>query len=99
MSDPLRPMDCSPPSSWPMEFSRQEYWTDLPFPNLGDLPDPGIKPTSPALAGGFFATVPRGKHNLSSSSIADCLLIHSGINHCVSAMCWDCAGCLRDTSR
>ena len=40
----------------PLEFSRQEYWTDLPFPNLGDLPDPGIKPTSPALAGGFFAT-------------------------------------------
>ena len=38
-------------------FSRQEYWSGLPCPRPGDLPDPGIKPmslTSPALAGGFF---------------------------------------------
>ena len=38
-------------------FSRQEYWSGLPFPPPGDLPDPGIEPsslTSPALAGGFF---------------------------------------------
>ena len=32
-----------------MEFSRQEYWSGLPFPSPGDLPDPGIKPRSPAL--------------------------------------------------
>ena len=32
-----------------MEFSRQEYWSGLPFPSAGDLPDPGIKPGSPAL--------------------------------------------------
>ena len=32
-----------------MEFSRQEYWSGLPFPSPGDLPDPGIKPASPAL--------------------------------------------------
>ena len=40
-----------------MEFSRQEYWSGLPFPPPGDLPDPEIKPASPispALAGGFF---------------------------------------------
>ena len=40
-----------------MEFSRQEYYSGLPFPPLEDLPDPGIKPrslTSPALAGEFF---------------------------------------------
>ena len=36
-----------------MKFSRQEYWTGLLFPIPGDLPDPSIKPTSPALAGGF----------------------------------------------
>ena len=30
----------------PMGFSRQEYWSDLPFPSPGDLPNPGIKPTS-----------------------------------------------------
>ena len=35
-------------------FPRQEYWSGLPFPSLGDLPDPGIKPQSPALASGFF---------------------------------------------
>ena len=32
-----------------MGFSRQEYWSELPFPSQGDLPDPGIKPASPAL--------------------------------------------------
>ena len=32
-----------------MEFSRQEYWSGLPFPSLGDLPNPGIEPGSPAL--------------------------------------------------
>ena len=37
-----------------MGFSRQEYWSGLPFPPPGDLPDPGIHPGSPALAGGFF---------------------------------------------
>ena len=42
-----------------MGFSRQEYWSGLPCPPRGDLPDPGIKPVSlmsPALAGGFFTT-------------------------------------------
>ena len=46
-----------------MKFSRQDYWSGLPFPSPGDLPDPGIKPVSPvflALAGGFFTTVPPG---------------------------------------
>ena len=32
-----------------MGFSRQEYWSGLPFPSTGDLPDPGIEPRSPAL--------------------------------------------------
>jgi len=40
---------------------RQEYWNGLPFPSPGDLPYPGIESTSPALAGGFFATEPPGK--------------------------------------
>ena len=42
-------MDCSLPDSSPMEFSRQEYWSELPFPSSGDLPDPGIERMSPAL--------------------------------------------------
>ena len=37
-------------------FFRQEYRSGLLFPSLGDLPDPGIEPTSPTLAGGFFTT-------------------------------------------
>ena len=41
-----------------MGFSRQEYWTGMPFPSPGDLPDPGIKLTSFALWGGFFTTAP-----------------------------------------
>ena len=46
-----------------MGFSRQEYWSGLPFPPPGDLPNTGIKPTSPespALARGFFTTEPPG---------------------------------------
>ena len=42
-------------------FSRQEYWSGLPFPSPGYLPDPGIEPVSPALAGGFFTTEPQVK--------------------------------------
>ena len=41
-----------------MEFSRREYWSGLPFPSRGDFPDPGIEPTSPAQAGGFFTNEP-----------------------------------------
>ena len=44
-----------------MEFSRQEYWSGLPFPSPGDLPNPGMEPASPSLAEGFFATEPPGK--------------------------------------
>jgi len=44
-----------------MGFSRQEYWSGLPFPSPGDLPGPGIKPASPALAGRFFTTEPLWK--------------------------------------
>ena len=43
-----------------MEFSKQEYWSGLPFLTPGDLPNSGIEPMSPALAGGFFTTLPPG---------------------------------------
>ena len=52
-----------------MGFSRQEYWSGLPFPPLGDLPDPGIEPASlasPVLAGRFFGTETPGKSLLFS---------------------------------
>ena len=41
-------MDCSPPDPLSMGFSRQKYWSGLPFPPPGDLPNPGIKPISPS---------------------------------------------------
>ena len=58
------PMNCSPPESSVRGIPRKEYWSGLPFPILGDLPDPGIKLmsfASPALVGRFFTTVPPGK--------------------------------------
>ena len=42
-------------------FSRQEYWSGLPFPSLGDLPDPGIEPAPLAVAGKSFTTESPGK--------------------------------------
>ena len=47
----------APPS---MEFSRQEYWSGLPFPSPGDLPDPEIKPRSPALQADALPSEPPG---------------------------------------
>ena len=47
----------APPS---VEFSRQEYWSGLPFPSPGDLPDPGIEPGSPALQVGPLPAEPQG---------------------------------------
>ena len=44
-----------------MGFCRQEYWSGLPFPTPGDLPDPGIKPESSVFAGRFFTTEPPEK--------------------------------------
>ena len=43
----------------------QEYWSGLPFPSPGDLPNPGIEPGSPALQADFFTTKPPGKPRLS----------------------------------
>ena len=47
-----------------MGFSRQEYWSELPFPSPENLPDPGVEPGLPALAGRFFTAEPSGKPNL-----------------------------------
>ena len=65
-------------ASLSMGFSRQEYWSRLPFPPLGDLPSPGIKLTSPAfpaLADGCFTTEPPGK---SQASIKPLLSLSGG---------------------
>ena len=47
-----------------MGFSRQEYWSGLPFPSPGDLPDPGIEPRSPAFQADALTTEPPGKPRL-----------------------------------
>ena len=49
LCDPVAVAHQAPP---PMGFSRQEYWSGLPFPSPGDLPDPGIESRSPALQAG-----------------------------------------------
>ena len=50
----------APQAPLSMEFSRQEYGSGLPFPPPGDLPDPGMEPTSLALVGEFFTIEPPG---------------------------------------
>ena len=42
-------MDYSPPAPLSVGLSRQEYWSGLPFPSPGDIPNPGIEPESPAM--------------------------------------------------
>ena len=59
VSDSATPWTIACQASLSVEFSRQEYWSRLPFPSPGDLPNPGMKPTSlvsPALTGRFFTT-------------------------------------------
>ena len=58
MSDSATPWTIARQAPLSMEFSRQEFWSGLPFPSPGDLPDPGIEPVSPTLAGGLFITEP-----------------------------------------
>ena len=53
-----------------MEFTRQEYWSGLPFPSPGNLPDPGIEPVSPALAGRFFTAEPLGSPYIVYSNLS-----------------------------
>ena len=54
-------MDCSHQAPLSMEFSRQEYWSRLPFPSRGDLPDPGIEFRSSALQADSLPSEPVGK--------------------------------------
>ena len=55
------PVASSPPGFSVHGFPRQEYWSGLPFPSPGDLPDPEIELMSPALTGGFFTAELPGK--------------------------------------
>ena len=61
MSDFATPWTVAYQAPQPMEFSRQEYWSGLPFPSLGDLPNRGIEPGSPALRADALPSEPPGK--------------------------------------
>ena len=63
-------MDCSLPGFPVHGIFQQEYWSGLPFPSPGDLPNAGTEPTSPVLAGGFFTIEPPGN----SHSVTDIIL-------------------------
>ena len=64
MSDPLRPMDGGPARlHGPWGSSRQEYWSGLPCPPPGDLPNSEIEPRSPALQADYLPSEPPGKPN------------------------------------
>ena len=73
MSDSLRPhgltVACQAPLS--MEFSRQEYWSWLPFPSAGDLPNPGVEPGSRALRADSLPSEPPGKPGLKYLKITE----------------------------
>ena len=58
------PVDIAHQSPLSTGSSRQEYWSGLPFPSPGDLPDQGIKPRSPALEADFLPSEPPGKPRL-----------------------------------
>ena len=62
------PRTVAPQAPLSMVFPRLEYWGRLPVPPPGDLPDPGIKPVSPALAVVFFTPEAQGKHAKTTSS-------------------------------
>ena len=57
----VEPDSGTPRTIQSVEFSRPEYWSGLPFPFPGDLPDPGIKPRSPALQADSLPAEPQGK--------------------------------------
>ena len=69
---------CRAPLS--MGFSKREYWGGLPFPTPGDLPDPGMEPVSPALAGEFFPSEAPGKPAWLTCLLSPSLLLRSSYN-------------------
>ena len=68
-----------------MEFSRQEYWSELPFPSPGDLPKPGIKPGSSALQADAFPSKPPAAAAAAAKSLQSCLTLCDPIDGSPSA--------------
>ena len=76
--------DQTPPS---MEFSRQEYWSGLPFPSLGNLADPGIEPRSPTLQADSFPSEPSGKLTYNGESLTFQIPIFLILNSTIFNLC------------
>ena len=57
------------------EFSRQEYWSGLPFPSPGDLPDPGIEPGSPTLQVDSLPTKPQNIYEKNTSVVPQAIIL------------------------
>ena len=71
-------MNRSLQASLSTRFPRQAYWSELPFPSPGDLPNPEMEPASPAFTGRFFTTEPPGKpHATSRSTFSSVSSVHS----------------------
>ena len=73
-----------------MEFSRQEYWSGLPFPSPGDLPNPGIEPGSPALQADALLSEPPGATSL---TLACSKIVHLPFQDQLG-LCWNVYECL-----
>ena len=89
-----------------MGFSRQEYWSGLPFPSPGDLPDPVIEPRSPKLQAGSIPSKPPGKLKNpifgASSLSADVdgpRILHFGIWFCGKHVLWENEGVHQRTKK
>ena len=63
VSDSVAPWTVAHQATLSMEFSRQEYWSGLPYPSPRDLPDPGVEPGSPTLQADFLQSEPPGKQH------------------------------------
>ena len=72
-----------------MGFSRQEYWSRLPFPSPGDLPDPGIEPEFPALEADSLLSEPPGKPRLYKTDSQISIPVQSEVKVLVTELCSD----------
>ena len=75
------PVDCSLLSPSSMGFSRQEYWSGLPFPSPGDRPNSGIEPESPTLQADTLPSEPPG---ILSNAEGVSFILHEGLWRCVA---------------
>ena len=84
LCDPWTVAYQAPPS---MVFSRQEYWSGLPLPSPGDLPNPGMEPRSPALQADALTSEPPGKPSVHKrSKIGPVRFTHIAISSCEAAV-------------